>query len=104
MRDAHVFLFCHKTPESPRCLIEALVSGTPIVGYASAYARDLVAGDGGGDFVDVSDVRGLADRLIALNGNRQILADLIADAAKSGLRFDEQTVYRYRAGLLRDKL
>ncbi|MBN9279966.1 MAG: glycosyltransferase [Hyphomicrobium sp.] len=104
MRDAHVFLFCHKTPESPRCLIEALVSGTPIVGYASAYARDLVAGDGGGDFVDVIDVRGLADRLIALNENRQALADLIAAAAKSGLRFDEQTVYRYRAGLLRDKL
>jgi glycosyltransferase involved in cell wall biosynthesis len=23
LREAHVFMFCHKTPESPRCLIEA---------------------------------------------------------------------------------
>lgn len=104
MQDAHVFLFCHKTPESPRCLIESLVSGTPIIGYASAYARDLVSVDSGGDFVEVGDDRGLADRLIALNDNRRALADLIAAAAKSGLRFDEETVYRHRAGLLRDKL
>lgn len=24
LRDAQVFMFCHKSPESPRCLIEAL--------------------------------------------------------------------------------
>ena len=28
-----VFVFCHKIPESPRCLIEALQCGVPIVGY-----------------------------------------------------------------------
>ena len=37
LRAAHLFLFCHKTPESPRSLIEALVSGAPLVGYDSAY-------------------------------------------------------------------
>lgn len=43
LRNAHVFLFCHLTPESPRCLIEALASGCPLVGYESAYPDDLIA-------------------------------------------------------------
>ena len=38
LQDIDIFLFCHVTPESPRCLIEALISGTAIVGYESAYA------------------------------------------------------------------
>jgi len=104
MRRTHIFLFCHKTPESPRCLIEALVSGAPIVGYTSAYARDLVSKEGGGDFVDVDNVQELADRLIALDADRARLADLVAAAARSGLKFDEQTVYQHRAELLRNNL
>lgn len=104
MKKAHVFLFCHKTPESPRCLIESLVCGTPIVGYGSAYARDLVATHGGGHFVDVGDIEGLADRLIALDRDRVGLAGMINSAARSGLRFDEQTVYRERADLIRGNL
>ena len=104
MRRADIFLFCHKTPESPRCLIEALVSGVPIVGYASAYARDLVSVEGGGDFVDVDKIQELADRLIALDGDRDSLADLVTAAARSGLKFDEQSVYRHRAELLRNNL
>lgn len=104
MKRAHVFLFCHKTPESPRCLIESLVCGTPIIGYGSAYARDLVAIHGGGHFVDVGDIEGLADRLIALDRDREGLAGMIQSAARSGLRFDEQTVYRERADLIRGHL
>ena len=45
MRELHVsdaFVFCHKTPEAPRCLIEALMCGLPIVGYDSGYPRDLI--------------------------------------------------------------
>lgn len=104
MKAAHIFLFCHKTPESPRCLIEALVCGTPIMGYGSAYARDLVAADGGGRFVDVGDVQGLADRLVALHRDRAALQGEIRRAARSGLRFDEQTLYRERAELIRAHL
>jgi glycosyltransferase involved in cell wall biosynthesis len=36
LRRAHIFIFAPVTPESPRCLLEALVSGTPVVGYRSA--------------------------------------------------------------------
>lgn len=100
MKSAHIFLFCHKTPESPRCLIESLVCGTPIIGYGSAYTRDLVATHGGGQFVNVGDIRSLADRLIALHRDRSDLQNEIRMAARSGLRFDEQTLYRERADLI----
>lgn len=104
MRDSHIFLFCHKTPESPRCLIESLVSGCPIVGYTSAYARDLVTPDGGGAFVDVGDASGLADLLQGLHADRDSLSAMILAAARSGRRFDEETLYRERANLIRQHL
>ena len=44
VKRAHVLMFTHVTPESPRNLLEALVCGTPILGYANPYAVDLVAG------------------------------------------------------------
>lgn len=61
MRDAHIFLFCHKTPELPRCLIEALISGCPIVGYGSAYPADLISGHAGGRLVPMNDTPALAN-------------------------------------------
>ena len=63
LREAHLLAFTHLTPESPRCLIEAFVSGTPIVGYENAYAADLLEGYGGGAFVPLRDAQGLG-RLI----------------------------------------
>ena len=41
LRAAHLMMFTHITPESPRCLVEALVSGTPMVGYTSSYVEEL---------------------------------------------------------------
>ena len=49
LRNSDIFLFCHKTPESPRCLVEALASGCPLIGYGSAYPKEIVAQRGGGD-------------------------------------------------------
>src|SRR5260370_9649274 len=43
LRSSHLLLFTHLTPESPRCLLEALISATPIVGYSSALPEDVVA-------------------------------------------------------------
>ena len=103
MKRSDIFFFCHKTPESPRCLIESLVCGCPIFGYGSAYARDLVA-DGGGEFVKVGDVQALTDLLLMLDRDRLMLAGFISASAKSGLRFDEEKVYRHRAGLIKSIL
>lgn len=100
MRDAQLFLFCHKTPESPRCLIEALVCACPIVGYSAAYPQGLVAGHGGGVLTRMNDIEALSASIAELDGNRSKLARLVHDASASGRRFDEEKLYRERAGLI----
>ena len=42
LRTFDAFVFCRKTCKSPRCLIEALICGLPIIGYNSSYARNLI--------------------------------------------------------------
>lgn len=104
LREAHVFLFCHKTPESPRCLIEALISGCPIVGYDGAFARDLVAAHQGGLFTPLNDPAALAASVIALAADRAKLAALIGRAALDGAPFDDVSVFRHRSDLIRAHL
>ncbi|MDB9525544.1 glycosyltransferase [Oscillatoria sp. CS-180] len=101
VRNAHIFLFCHKTPESPRCLIEALALGCAIIGYESAYPVELVNPHGGGEFVDVDDWQMLAKKLSSLDTERQALADLIRKAAQSGNVFDRTTAHQNRIDLIR---
>ncbi|MDP4023739.1 glycosyltransferase [Methylobacterium sp. NEAU 140] len=104
VREADLFVFCHRTPESPRCLIEALVCGAPIVGYGSRYAEDLVARDGGGRLCPADDPSALADLIVEVDRHRDRLCNLVRAAARTGDRFDEETVYRERAHLLRRHL
>jgi colanic acid/amylovoran biosynthesis glycosyltransferase len=104
IREAHVFMFCHKTPESPRCLIEALLSGTPIVGYDSAFPRDLIATHGGGRLVPLGDMSALADAVESLALDRAELARLVAAAADDGRPFDDENVFRHRSELIKQHL
>jgi glycosyltransferase involved in cell wall biosynthesis len=104
MRKHHIFLFCHKTPESPRCLVESLVSGCPIVGYSSPYSEGLVSEDGGGAFVPMNDEEKLADLIAELNRDRARLSELIQKAALSGQQFDEQIVFQHRSDLIKQYL
>jgi glycosyltransferase involved in cell wall biosynthesis len=104
LRAAHLFVFCHKTPESPRVLIEALASGTPLAGYDGAFARDLIAGGGGGVLVPRDDARALAQALARLAGDRAALADLVGRAARDGAPFDADAVFRHRSDLIRRHL
>ena len=104
LRDAHVFLFCHRTPESPRCLIEALVSGCPIIGYESGYARDLIASAGGGAMVPSGEVAMLAKALAALDRDREMLQRMIVSATQDGKPFDEELVFRHRSELIKEHL
>lgn len=101
LRETHLFLFCHKTPESPRCLIEALISGSPIVGYDGAFARDLVSIHQGGIFTPLNDPAALAEAVIGLGRDRTRLADLIERAARDGAPFDDVSVFRHRSELIR---
>jgi glycosyltransferase involved in cell wall biosynthesis len=100
VRRSHVFMFCHLAAESPRCVVEALASGTPIVGYGSGYTRDLVAEQGGGDFVETGNWQGLATRLSALHNDRIRLAGLVRQAHATSQRFDRDEAIRQRIDLI----
>ncbi len=104
LRHAHAFVFCHKTPESPRNLIEALVSGTPIVGYDSPFPRDLIATHGGGMLTPMNDVAALASVLTGLAGERHRLASLFGQAALDGAPFNDVAVFRHRSEVIRAHL
>ncbi|MDR5652323.1 glycosyltransferase [Ruixingdingia sedimenti] len=104
LRGAHLFLFCHQTPESPRCLIEALVSAAPILGYDGAFARDLIAGHGGGVLVPQGDVAALAGAVAALARDRGRLAGAIRAAAADGAMFSDDEVFRHRSAIIRAHL
>jgi glycosyltransferase involved in cell wall biosynthesis len=104
IRDSHMMLFTHITSESPRCLIEALISGTPIVGYQSDYAQDLVKDLGGGEFVPVGQWEHLGDLIATLSRERERLAGLIQQAGENGKRFNSEVVFRERSDLLKAHL
>ncbi|WP_146345028.1 glycosyltransferase [Phaeobacter marinintestinus] len=100
-RSAQIFLFCHKTPESPRCLIEALASGTVLAGYDGAYARDLIADNGGGVLVPIDDVAQLIDKVAGLDQDRGLLADLIKRAVADGKPYNDVEVFHHRSELIK---
>jgi colanic acid/amylovoran biosynthesis glycosyltransferase len=103
VRQSHLFLFCHLSNESPRCVVEALANGTPIIGYDSLYVRDLATG-GGGEFASLGDWGNLAKIVAGLDGDRARLASLIRGAAKSAELFDRDKAIERRIGLIVDSL
>ena len=104
LREAQVFVFCHKTPESPRNLIEALVSGTPIGGYESPFPQDLISTNNGGQLSAKDDVMALVASLISLASDRGRLADLIRRAALDGNAFNDVAVFKHRSEVIRAHL
>lgn len=104
IRESHIMLFTHITAESPRCLIEALICGTPIIGYHSKYVEDLVKDFGGGMFVPVKDWKQLGDLVVALSKDRQCLSQLIKEAAENGARFNEEAIFRQRSEVIKSNL
>ncbi len=101
LRSLDVFLFCHVTPESPRCLIEALVSGTPIIGYESAYAEDLVGERGGGIFSPIGDKAELVNILAKLADDREWLVKLSLQAASNRPYYNADAVFLHRSELIK---
>jgi glycosyltransferase involved in cell wall biosynthesis len=104
LRDMDIFMFCHKTPESPRVLIEAMVSGCALLGYDSAYARDLTHQHGGGVYAPIGDVDRLAREVEALHERRDALAALMSAARADGAPFDDASVFKHRSDILKKYL
>ena len=101
MRDSDLFVFCHKTPESPRCLIEALMSGTPIIGYDRPYPRDLLGDSADRLLVPLDDAAQLARRIEELDKDRAELAQLIRASDEHGSHFSDEAVFRHRSELIK---
>jgi glycosyltransferase involved in cell wall biosynthesis len=104
MQDSHLMLFTHITSESPRCVIEALISGTPIVGYDSDYVQDLTQTRGGGAFVPVHDWQSLGKLIAELDGDRSRLSTLVRQAGENGKRFNDKAVFQERSALIKQHL
>ncbi|HVY42908.1 MAG TPA: glycosyltransferase, partial [Hyphomicrobiaceae bacterium] len=96
-----VFLFCHKTPESPRCLIEALQCGLPIIGYDSPYPRDLIRRNNGGILTPANDPARLAEALNRVGADKEALFDLNKRAAQDGSGFTDTFVFEHRSLLMK---
>lgn len=99
LRASDAFVFCHKTSESPRCLIEALASGLPIIGYDRAYPRDLIR-HGGGLLSPINDLHQIARSLAAIQ-DQFVLRDISRRAMMDGKRFTAEQVFRHRSELLK---
>lgn len=94
------FVFCHKTLESPRCLIEALACGLPIVGYRSPYPEDLLYGHSGGILVEQNSIELLARAITSLS-DLERLETLSLSARDAGSRFTDEAVFKHRADLMK---
>jgi colanic acid/amylovoran biosynthesis glycosyltransferase len=101
LQQTDIFLFCHKTGESPRCLGEALAAGCALVGYGTQYPRELVATCGGGEFADMDNWRGLVEIVVSLDKDRQKLRRLTAAAAASGGLLDRDIAMQRRIDLIK---
>jgi glycosyltransferase involved in cell wall biosynthesis len=104
LRKTDIFLFCHKTGESPRCLTEALAAGCALVGYSTAYSSQLVASQGGGEFTNIGNWQALADIIISLNQDRPKLGRLVEAAAASGRLLDRDREVQNRINLVKEYL
>lgn len=104
IRDSHVMLFTHISSESPRCLLEALICGTPIMGYHGLYAEDLLKGYDSGWLGTIHDWQQLGEQLKTLADDRQRLAQLTQQAAANGKRFNDKAVFEERSRLITEHL
>lgn len=101
VKAAHAFIYTHVTPESPRNLLEALVCGTPILGYDNAYAVDLLGEQGGGCVVPLHDTEALGKLVAGLSRDREELVRLSLQAAGNGRRFTDAAVFAERSDLIK---
>ncbi|SCY38209.1 glycosyltransferase [Paracoccus tibetensis] len=103
-RAAHLLLFCHKSDESPRNLIESLHSGTPLIGYRDPYSAELVAEKDAGILVPRGDVGALAQAVAALDADRDRLSQLVGRAGRSARHLTRDAVFRHRSTIIRHQL
>jgi colanic acid/amylovoran biosynthesis glycosyltransferase len=101
LRGTDLFVFCHLAPTSPKCLIEAMMCGLPIVGFANTYASELLGDHAGGEFVPIGDSSGLADRIHACLASASRLRALTLAAHAAGYHYSDVEIFRQRSDLIK---
>jgi colanic acid/amylovoran biosynthesis glycosyltransferase len=104
IRGTDLFLFTHMTEESPRCLIEALAAGLPLVGFDNAYVRDLVGESEAGLFVPRGDTAGLTRALTELAADPARLAAMARAAREVAGPLNDEDVFRHRSDIIKAAL
>jgi glycosyltransferase involved in cell wall biosynthesis len=104
IKESDIFMFCHKTKESPRNLIEALILGTPIVGYKSEYPEDLIKENKGGVLIEKDNIEQLYNVIEELIIEKNKIKKLIENATKDGKNFDITEVFKHRSDLIKEYL
>ena len=80
------------------------MSGVPLLGFDSPYARDLVTPHGGGAYVNVYDTKGLATLTQSHLEDPALRRSLSMAALRSGREYSEEDVFRHRSDLIRTHL
>ena len=97
-------MFAHLDPESPRVLIESLISATPIVGYFRNHPKDLISENEGGVMTPLGDPKALGKVIAELAADRPRVADLIRRAARDGARFDSDRMDAARCAKIKEMI
>ena len=104
IRGADVMMFAHLEPESPRVLIESLISATPIVGYLRNHPKDLISENEGGVMTPLGDPKALGAAIAELAFDRDRVVDLIRRAARDGARFDSDRMDFARCSKIKEMI
>ena len=104
IRDSDVMMFAHQEPESPRVLIESLLSATPIVGYEGLHPADLISSHQGGLLTPPLNPKALGAAFANLADDRGRLVELVRRAHRDGARFDSEIMTRERSDLIKQRL
>ena len=104
LRSCDILLFTHITPESPRIILEAMVSGTPAVGYANSFVADVAGPVGRHLLTPIGDVVQLAEMVTSLALNRETLVESISSAARVGEHYNDAAVFHHRSELIKQYL
>ena len=101
-QESDIFVFCHKTPESPRCLIEAMLSGTPMIGYRSPYPEDLLKEAAVKLLTPKNDVNSLANKIFQISNNREELGKTMKYCHQISEDYTDKAVFEHRSRLIKE--
>jgi hypothetical protein len=93
---ADALVFTHVSREPSRILVESLNMGSPIIGYVSERAKELVLRYGGGEFSPMKKPGELGALLADIAKDRNRLSSLIRSAARQGREYSAESVFKAR--------